>query len=732
MASTTKSRLGRLSHLQPGLNFSLLILLMLAASIGLLWLRQGNIDSVYLSEIFTLGTIGLWRWSWFGLQTVRSRLYEHVLFPRMRRRANAIPTEKLPPVCLLVPTYKEKAWISERVFRMIAQEAQTLPYPITLLVTSGSEAENVAIRAVLEATDPGLQHIRLIQMVQTGEGKRKAMADGLRVLAQQHLPANTIVALMDGDSELTPGTLRRCLPFFCLYPNLGALTTDELPDVHGSFWFSEWFHLRMAQRHHHMCAVAPSHKVTCLTGRFSLFRSEATFHPGFINQLENDMLEDWLWGKFKFLSGDDKSTWYWLLKHQYDMLYIPDVIVYSIETITGSLWQRAYQNMRRWYGNMLRNSGRAIALGPQKTGWFIWFVLIDQKISIWTPLLTPGFLLLCLIQGRWLAAAIIGCWLMLTRPLALMIYFIHFKQRASHLKPLHFPLLLISQWAACLVKIWTQTNLAQQRWSNRGNQKISAEGKGMGRIIKLGTARFLYLSGLAGFLVVLSSLSGSIHPLNDATQAWWSQQVNRQQETIVTIESINYGVIPNDDADDAFAITQLIRSLPRQGKIQITLPPGKLELRQPIEINRSHTILRGAGIDRTILQAYLVPTPEVALIKLQPEPASVKLAVSKDSLASSGQSVNHSASSVLQAVELSGFTLRQRAPNHQPQARVNGIFLQQAEQIALRHLRFEQGIRTAIEQRSSRQVTVEYVADEQNQTPDYSAMLEAPSENPES
>jgi glycosyltransferase Alg8 len=88
MASTTKSRLGRLSHLQPGLNFSLLILLMLAASIGLLWLRQGNIDSVYLSEIFTLGTIGLWRWSWFGLQTVRSRLYEHVLFPQSKRHPN--------------------------------------------------------------------------------------------------------------------------------------------------------------------------------------------------------------------------------------------------------------------------------------------------------------------------------------------------------------------------------------------------------------------------------------------------------------------------------------------------------------------------------------------------------------------------------------------------------------------------------------------------------------------
>ena len=79
----------------------------------------------------------------------------------------------------------------------------------------------------------------------------------------------------------------------------------------------------------------------CLTGRFSLFRGEAAFHPGFADQLEFDQLDDWLWGRFKFLSGDDKSTWFWLLKKRYEMLYIPDALVYSIETISGSVTTRA-------------------------------------------------------------------------------------------------------------------------------------------------------------------------------------------------------------------------------------------------------------------------------------------------------------------------------------------------------------------------------------------------------
>ncbi|GAB4465610.1 MAG: hypothetical protein OHK0037_20570 [Elainellaceae cyanobacterium] len=693
-----------------------LVFLVAAAAWSLLWLRTEGTNLAHLSEIFALGAIGIWRWCWFALQALRSRFYEHILFPKMRRRANAIPIEQLPPMCFLVPTYKEKGWISERVFRAIAQEAKTLTQPIMLLVTSGSEAENHAIRAVLEAADPGLRHIRLIQMVQTGEGKRKAMADGLRVLAQQDLPPNTIVALMDGDSELTPGTLRRCLPFFRLYPKLGALTTDELPDVHGSFWFSEWFHLRMAQRHHHMCAVAPSHKVTCLTGRFSLFQSAAAFHPSFIQQLENDTLEDWLWGKFKFLSGDDKSTWYWLLKHRYDMLYIPDVIIYSIETISGSLWQRAYQNMRRWYGNMLRNSGRAIALGPQKTGWFVWFVLIDQKISIWTPLITPAFLLLCFFQGHWLTAILIVSWLMLTRPIALALYFIHFSNRDSHLKLLHLPLLIASQWAACLVKIWTQTNLAQQRWSNRGNQQISAEGKGVVRVMKLGTARFLYLSGVTSFIILLNSLAGYIDPWNDAMQSLWWRQLANIPQPVMVVEAIAHGVVPNDGVDDAAALTRLIQKLPATGDIRVVLPPGQLDLWQPVEISRSQTILRGAGIDRTILQAHLPPKPDLALIMLRPPLQDVELVMDAGG--------DRSSVALLRSVELSGLTLRQQTQPNLPDSPICGVSIQRAKNIRLHHLRFEQGIQTAIAQELSHQVSIEYVAAESTQAPGYSVLLQ--------
>ncbi|WP_421658170.1 glycosyltransferase [Leptothermofonsia sp. ETS-13] len=520
--------------------------------------HPGNFSRIDIVGLIGLGVIGIFRWSWFIVRVIRSRIYLHWVFPRWRRAANRIPVEALPHMCFLVPTYKEQPWITERVFRAIAQEARTLVQPITLLVNSSGDEENAAIRAVLEVDDLDYaRYIHLIQMTQK-DGKRKAMADALRKLATLNLPPDTVIALMDGDSELAPGTLRQCLPFFRLFPEMGALTTDELPLVKGSYWFSEWFHLRFAQRHYQMCSESLSHKVMCLTGRFSLFRAETALDPSFAGQLESDTLNDWLWGRFQFLSGDDKSTWFWLLRRGFDMLYIPDALVYSIETLSGGVIDRAYQNMRRWYGNMLRNNGRAIAIGPRILGWFTWYSLIDQRISIWTSLLTPGFLVVALVQGNWKVAGLILCWIVFSRTVMLWIVF---WWRDSYLKLVHLPILLLTQWSSSLVKIWTQMNLARQSWTNRGNQSISAEGTGSKRALKLGTSRLLLLCQLFAFGIFLCWLAGVLNPMWDLVGLWLNQKV-AQQPKVQVVEAGDRGIIPNDNRDDAKALQALIDRLP--------------------------------------------------------------------------------------------------------------------------------------------------------------------------
>ena len=99
-----------------------LLLIWSVAVIGLYLLRN-DADRLALSgweNLIVLGTVGLWRWCWMMLHAIRSCFYRVWVFPRWRRKANRIPLEQLPPVAIVIPTYKEKPWITERVFGAIA------------------------------------------------------------------------------------------------------------------------------------------------------------------------------------------------------------------------------------------------------------------------------------------------------------------------------------------------------------------------------------------------------------------------------------------------------------------------------------------------------------------------------------------------------------------------------------------------------------------------------------
>ncbi len=100
------------------------------------------------SSLLVLGFIGSWRWLWFGLAFVRSRIYLDLVFARRRRRANTIAIDDLPSVCIVVVTFKEKPWITERVFRAIALEAKSLTKPTTVVIVT-EEQELINIREIL-------------------------------------------------------------------------------------------------------------------------------------------------------------------------------------------------------------------------------------------------------------------------------------------------------------------------------------------------------------------------------------------------------------------------------------------------------------------------------------------------------------------------------------------------------------------------------------------------------
>ena len=600
-ASTARST-KKTKFLSNFLNYAALLIIWAAAFYGIYWLREKN--TIFLTSagngLIILGAIGLCRWSWLLLHAIRSWFYRLWVFPSWRRKAMRIPVENLPQIAIVIPTYKEKPWITERVFRAIAREAQTIHHPL-ILVSVTTEAENQAIANIVREEDPTGKSVQHVPLPDPARGKRGALAVGLEALSQMNLPADALVALMDGDSELEPGSLRRCLPFFRLFPRLGGLTTNEQPEVYGSEFFSEWLHLRFCQRHQYMCSHALSHKVLCLTGRCSFFRAEAALEPSFRGLLANDYLNDWLWGQFRFFSGDDKSTWYWLLKRGYDMIYVPDTMVTTIETISGSILERSYQNMRRWSGNMLRNGSRALALGPWRTGLFTWLCVLDQRITIWTSLISPGILLVASLSGDWLKVAILSCWLLITRPLYL---FMVFWGRNSRLQLVHLPILLFSQWGTALVKIWTQMNLAQQKWTNRhGSKGKSAASFGLGKWLQMLSSQLLFYVQIFSFTVFLLWQYGTVNLVQDVSDSWQTRQTFAESvPPVEVIRASDYGVYPSDEQDDAVALQTLIARLPPTGNIQIELPLGEIDLNQPLRLERSNTAILGQGMQGTILR----------------------------------------------------------------------------------------------------------------------------------
>ena len=279
-----------------------------------------------------------------------------------------------------------------------------------------------------------------------------------------------------------------------------------------------------------------------------------------------------------------------------------------------------------------------------------------------------------------------------------------FWGRQSELRPIHVLILLLSQWASAMVKVWTQMNLAKQNWSNRGNQSISAEGSGWERLAKLSTSRFLLGAQMFSFTVGLLWLAGTLNPIWDIEGHLLNHQVTLQQMPLQVVEAIDQGVIPNDNQDDAAALQALINKLPDAQEVQINLPLGEIDLFQPLEINRSHLKFKGQGIARTILQAHFNREAGEAVLTVRPQTKAIAPVSTPD--ADTGNA------SRLKKVELSGFTMRQILPEtaSASQYAIDSIRMEQVAEATVRNLHLERSGRNPLVLNHTRDVTVEYVA----------------------
>lgn len=487
------------SDLRSGRIVSLL-LLALFAFIIVVPFSQNEQFYREVQDLFVLGIIGVWRWSVAVTHFLRALFFALVLSPYRRKIARQ--RGRRPPVLYaVIPSYRMKSEVNTLVYKRFLLDASMVGCPVRVFALVTDPADLIVLDRVFNEVASRLpEGSAIYTLFQDGSGKRKAMADAIRAIAAEEPPAHAQVVLMDGDSVVVPGLLAEVTRYLDAFPDYGAVTVDNDVAVDGHWIVREWYRLRMSQRHVLMSSLAVSKKVLVLTGRFSLFRWGAISSPEFSSALEKDVAFFWRFGNVNMLTGDDKSTWFYLLRNGWMMDYLPNVRVLCLEKLPLENWFRATTAlMWRWYGNMIRNTGRAIALGWQKVGLFPWLVLVDQRISPWTTALGPSVVFLLTLSGKTFAIPVYICWVLLSRSFVVILLAIF--RGAGH--PFQVFLLYYTQVYGAFIKLMILSFPHRQKWAR---QKIAM--KDSGSLDVLGSlwafTIFVALGTLALFVIFFS------------------------------------------------------------------------------------------------------------------------------------------------------------------------------------------------------------------------------------
>ncbi|MEA1918419.1 MAG: glycosyltransferase [Campylobacterota bacterium] len=567
--------------------------------------------------IIMIGLFALWRYGWLVLNATRAFIYGRFAYPLLQKKIKKLDENiKYPEhIYFLIPSYKEEDWVSIETFKSIFNELLTIPSHATIIVaTSGDPKEDSIIQDLYQG-HMVRDKVTLVFQHQK-EGKRIAMGHGLRSISRRYLKndadIHSVTFFMDGDSYLEKGFFQKVLPHFAIDSKLGAITTNEAAFIHtNSNWYKDWFNLKFGQRHLLFQSHSLSKKVLTLTGRLSAYRTRLVIQDDFINTLENDIITTVMHGKFRFLMGDDKTTWFMLLKKGWNMRYLPDALCYSLESRDADFIALSRSLPYRWYGNTLRNSNRALALGPKHIGFFIWWAILDQRISMWTSLVgLSGAIILGLFKAFYYFLFYIS-WVLFVR--SMQIAALAYNGHLVSLRTL--PLMLYGQWIGSTVKIKALFNLSDQKWS-KGNETQDSDDS-VARVKHplrdvMPDAMMLGSYLLFIYILLLSHEALAFPDIDLIETKPQSSQNNYEYK------ALEYGVIPDDGKDDAKAINTLLQQCDPKRLCQIVLPKGRIDLYESITIRRDHVILEGAGENLTQIISHL-KTEDIAAIYIKGE-----------------------------------------------------------------------------------------------------------------
>ena len=425
------------------------------------------LDPAHKHFILLIGGIGLWRYGNAAMHYLRGMYFMHWKFPRMRRAVEAMGDAALPSqIFMVVTSFRIPTHTTYKVYRSVFEEVQRLPVPCTVIVSIIEKADENFIKQIMrDCVSPARDDIKLVVVRARGTGKRDGLAHAFRALSRQMPLEDAVVGVVDGDTMMLPGCVENAVKFFAYLPSVGGITTNEFCQVEGGKLVREWHSLRFVQRHINMCSMALSRRVLTMTGRLSFFRACVMTDPAFIRDVEADFLQHWRLGRFRFLTGDDKSSWFSLMRAGWDTFYVPDSHTLTVEHPPDSNFLRATrQLMFRWYGNSLRQNFRTTRLlGLRQLGVFTMYVLYDQRVSMWTSLLglTASVVAALLYGVEFLLVYLF--WVLLSRTLVTLLMLF-----AGHpVDPLYPLALYYNQIVGSAMKVHALFHMDQQSWTRQ-------------------------------------------------------------------------------------------------------------------------------------------------------------------------------------------------------------------------------------------------------------------------
>jgi len=419
--------------------------------------------------IIGIGILGSWRYTWAAINFSRAFWFRVVSHPRRKAEARARfnASGHKSHAYILVTSYMIPTETTIDVYRTIYQAAAQARDGATIVSSVVDGADARLIQQLFDASAAANSSVKLIIDRIPATGKRDALARSLRIIARHYPTQHDVLLIVDGDTEVPHNIIDEIAPVFS-DPKVGALTTDEAISIPDEGLFRDWFSLRFDQRQIMMCSMGLSKRVLTLTGRMSAFRASLATRADFIDQVQSDYIDHLRLGRVNFLTGDDKSTWYWLLKNGYQMVYLPDVESRSAETQPmPTFFDSARVLTVRWFGNMLRTNGRALKLSPKRIGFFTWWSVLDQRVSMWTTIAGPILALLSALIYDVALLVVYVAWVMLTRYVFVTLI-IAFRGRLGF--PISFPFLLyFSQLYGALVKSYVLFRLDRQKWTRQSS-----------------------------------------------------------------------------------------------------------------------------------------------------------------------------------------------------------------------------------------------------------------------